>query len=129
VSSGDFDVAFITPVLTYGARYQEEQTRRRERGSAGRMTPPEQPATRSLLDFGNWSEYLEDFPPVLLVRVTPKFVEGFWTTVARGAARSPVDVGSWRSGVGGRELRTVSWPFVPPDFRQLLTFDVSTFDY
>ena len=26
-------------------------------------------------------------PPVLLVRVTPKMVESFWTTVARGAAR------------------------------------------
>jgi hypothetical protein len=29
-----------------------------------------------------------DFPPVLLVRATPRFVEGFWTTVARGAART-----------------------------------------
>jgi len=40
------------------------------------------------MDFGNWSEYVADFPPVLLVRVTPKLVEGFWTTVARGAART-----------------------------------------
>ena len=36
----------------------------------------------------NWSEYVADFPPVLLVRVTPKLVEGFWTTVARGAAQT-----------------------------------------
>jgi hypothetical protein len=28
------------------------------------------------------------FPPVLLVRVTPKLVEGFWTNVARGAAQT-----------------------------------------
>jgi hypothetical protein len=41
-----------------------------------------------LTDFGNWSEYLEDSPPVLLIRVTPRLVEGFWTTVARGAART-----------------------------------------
>ena len=39
-----------------------------------------------LMDFSNWSEYVADFPPVLLVRVTPKFEEGFWTKVARGAA-------------------------------------------
>ena len=39
-----------------------------------------------LMDFANWSEYVSDFPPVLLVRVTPKFEEGFWTKVARGAA-------------------------------------------
>jgi hypothetical protein len=43
---------------------------------------------RTLLDFGNWSEYVADFPPVLLIRVTPKAVEGLWTTVARGAART-----------------------------------------
>ena len=27
-------------------------------------------------------------PPVLLVRLTPKLVEGFWTKVARGAAQT-----------------------------------------
>ena len=43
---------------------------------------------RPLMDFSNWSEYVDDFPPVLLVRVTPRLVEGFWTTVARGAART-----------------------------------------
>jgi len=63
-TSNDFDVAFITPVMTYGAKAQP------------------------LTDFANWSEYLEDSPPVLLIRVTPRLVEGFWTTVARGAART-----------------------------------------
>jgi len=41
-----------------------------------------------LMDFGNWNEYVAGLPPVLLVRVTPKLVEGFWTKIARGAARS-----------------------------------------
>jgi S1-C subfamily serine protease len=68
MSSSDFDVAFITPVLVYG------EQRRSER--------------RPLFDFGNWSEYVADYPPVLLVRVTPRMVEGFWTKVARGAART-----------------------------------------
>ena len=40
------------------------------------------------MEFGDWSEYVDDVPPVLLVRVTPKLVEGFWTTVARGAAQT-----------------------------------------
>ena len=88
MSSSDFDVAFITPVLTYGAQYQSEQARGRER-SRGARTPDAEPAVvRPLMDFSNWSEYVADFPPVLLVRVTPKLVEGFWTTVARGAART-----------------------------------------
>jgi S1-C subfamily serine protease len=88
MSSSDFDIAFITPVLTYGAQYQSEQASRRER-SGGSRTPDAEPAlVRPLMDFSNWSEYVADFPPVLLVRVTPKLVEGFWTKVARGAAQT-----------------------------------------
>jgi hypothetical protein len=68
MSSSDFDVAFITPVRAYAGQ--------------------EQTATRAPLDFGRWSDYVADFPPVLLVRVTPKLAEGFWTTVARGAAQT-----------------------------------------
>jgi hypothetical protein len=59
--SADFDIAFITPVVAY----------------AGLQS----------MDFGNWHDYVADTPTVLLVRVTPKQVENFWTTVARGAAR------------------------------------------
>ena len=42
------------------------------------------------MDFSNWSEYVADVPPVLLVRVTPKLVEGFWTKVG---ARRGADAG------------------------------------
>ena len=88
MSSSDFDVAFITPVLTYGAQYQAEQASERERRSGTRSPEEAQAFVRPLMDFSNWSEYVADFPAVLLVRVTPKLVEGFWTTVARGAART-----------------------------------------
>jgi S1-C subfamily serine protease len=81
IASPTFDVAFITPVMIFGSRYQAEQMNRRTRG----------PGTGGvlisrLLDFGDWSDYLDGPLPVLLVRVTPKMVENFWTTVARGAA-------------------------------------------
>jgi S1-C subfamily serine protease len=67
--SSDFDVTFMTPVLIYRAREQADPA-----------------ISRALSDFGNWSEYVADVPPVLLIRATPKRVESFWTTVARGAA-------------------------------------------
>jgi hypothetical protein len=60
MSTSDFDVRFITPVQLA--------------------------ASQSLPDFSNWSEYVETTPPVLLIRVTPKFAEGFWTRVGRAAA-------------------------------------------
>lgn len=89
ITSSDFDVAFITPVLTYGAQYQAEQLRNRRTTSKDTRKPePEPTLVRPLMDFANWSEYVADFPPVLLVRVTPRLVEGFWTTVARQAART-----------------------------------------
>ena len=65
MSTTGFDIAFITPVHVYGAKDQ---------------------VRRPVMDFGNWSEYMADYPRVLLVRVTPKMVEGLWSRVARGAA-------------------------------------------
>ena len=88
MSSADFDITFITPVLTYGAQHQSEQASRRDRGRGGRLTDAGPAVERTLTDFGNWSQYVADFPPVLMVRVTPKLVEGFWTKVARGAAQT-----------------------------------------
>jgi S1-C subfamily serine protease len=87
-TSSSFDVAFITPPLIYGAQYQSERARRRTTSKDTRKPDLEPPVTRSLMDFGNWSDYAADFPPVLLVRVTPKLVEGFWTAVGRYAART-----------------------------------------
>jgi hypothetical protein len=78
----------MTPVLIYGAQYQAEQMSRRDRGRSGQPTDVEPAVVRTFLDFGSWSQYVADFPPVLLVRVTPKMVEGFWTKVARGAAQT-----------------------------------------
>jgi S1-C subfamily serine protease len=65
MSTANFDLAFITPVHIYGARDQ---------------------VPRPVMDFGSWSEYLADYPRALVVRVTPKMVEGLWAKVARGAA-------------------------------------------
>jgi hypothetical protein len=64
LTSFDFDVGFMTPVLTYYAQSQPNQ------------------------DFSNWSEYVSDNPPVLFIRVTPRMAENFWAKVARGAAQT-----------------------------------------
>ena len=88
MSSSDFDIAFITPVLTYGAQHPPRPTSGGERRRDARTSGAESAARRPLMEFANWSEYVADFPPVLLVRVTPKLVEGFWTKVARGAAQT-----------------------------------------
>jgi hypothetical protein len=86
LSSSDFDVAFITPVHTYIAQNPPMPARGRGQGNATRTPPVLAEPARSLTNFGSWSEYVAAFPPVLLVRVTPKEKEGFWTKVGRAAA-------------------------------------------
>jgi Trypsin-like peptidase domain len=86
MSSPDFDIAFLTPVLVYSAQHDTQQANAR----AGRTStggPGVQQGRQVILtDFGSWSDYFADVPPVLVLRVTPKLAESFWTTVARGAA-------------------------------------------
>ena len=81
-----FDVAFITPVLTYGAQYHADRVRRRTTSADTRTADPSPMQLRPIMDFANWSEYVWEFPPVLLIRATPKLAEGFWTKVGRVAA-------------------------------------------
>ena len=69
MSSSDFDIIFLTPVLVHGAQHSTHQ---------GKQV--------AATDFGGWSDYFADVPPVLAVRVTPKLTESFWMKVARGAA-------------------------------------------
>jgi hypothetical protein len=85
LSSSDFDVALITPVLTYAAQNPPMPANGRGQGNGPRALPAAPERVRSLTDFGSWSEYVSAFPPVLLIRVTPRLVEGFWTKVARAA--------------------------------------------
>jgi S1-C subfamily serine protease len=83
VSSSEFDVSFITPVMTYGIQNQANGGGRMMGGSDLQQGP-----LRALMDFGNWSEYVSDYPPVLLVRITPKMVESFLAKAGRAAAQT-----------------------------------------
>jgi hypothetical protein len=86
LAAADFDVYFITPVHLYAERHQPE--RGDSRASSGKGMTPEQVAEllSPVRDFENWTDYAADYPPVVMLRVRPKFVESFWTTIARGAA-------------------------------------------
>jgi S1-C subfamily serine protease len=84
ISSSEFDVSFITPVMTYGMENQATGGGRVMRGGSELQQGP----LRALMDFGSWSEYVSDYPPVLLVRITPKMVESFLASVGRAAAQT-----------------------------------------
>jgi S1-C subfamily serine protease len=83
VSSSDFDVTFITPAALARAQQKSDWT-------GGRSTRTAEAIARlgRVTDFGGWSQYFARAPSVLIVRVTPKLVEGFWKRLAREAART-----------------------------------------
>lgn len=82
-SSTDFDIALLTPPMIARARQRSDRT-----GGRDGRTPEAEARLGRLTDFGAWSDYFANFPPVLVVRVTPKLVEGFWKRLAREAART-----------------------------------------
>lgn len=77
LSTSDFDLTLLTPVVFAGVRGRLDFTGARDRELNG---------LRVAADFENWSGYVAEAPPLLYVRVTPRLVEGFWMKVARGAA-------------------------------------------
>jgi len=83
VSSADFDVAFITPLAIHQARQRADRT-----GGRSSRSPEAEARLGLLTDFGAWSDYFAGLLPVVVVRVTPKMVEGFWKRLAREAART-----------------------------------------
>jgi hypothetical protein len=83
LSSSDFDVVLLTPPIVQAAR-------ERAGWSGGRSVRTVEAEARlgQLTEFGAWSDYFRDLSPVLIVRVTPKLVEGFWKRLGREAART-----------------------------------------
>jgi hypothetical protein len=75
-ASSEFDIVFITPVLLSAAESQQGRT-----GGAS-----DTGGLRAVTDFGDWSPYVRQSPPVLFIRASPKLVESFWMKFARGAA-------------------------------------------
>lgn len=86
VPATDFDVYILTPPLIYGSQHPPERTNSRDLAREARNPELMQRSLRALSDFGNWSDYVSANQPVVYIRATPKLVENFWTTVARGAA-------------------------------------------
>jgi hypothetical protein len=83
VSSADFEVALITPPMVVRGEQRADWT-----GGTNTRPPEAEARIGRVTEFGDWSEYFAEHPPVLIVRVTPRMVEGFWKRLGREAART-----------------------------------------
>ena len=87
MSSADFDIALLTPTVVY-ADLNASSSKRRTTSKETRDPKADLSFFRPRMDFGGWSDYVADIRPVLLVRITPRFVEGFWAKIGRAAAET-----------------------------------------
>lgn len=84
--ASDFDVTFITPLLNHVVHHPPDRTTGATTPGGTRDSSEVELSRRALEDFGNWTEYVDEIPPVLLIRATPKLKESFWATIGRAAA-------------------------------------------
>jgi len=101
---------------------ERERLRAGWTGGRGGRSPEAEARIGRLTEFGAWAEYFADVPAVLIVRVTPKMVEGFWKRLGREAARTQgaelpsfkdfkADFLRMRASCGGVEVTPIH-PFV-----------------
>jgi hypothetical protein len=87
MSSADFDIVLLTPPVLY--RELHAPTTIPHTTSKETKSPQaELSFMRRRMEFGGWSDYVAEIWPALLIRVTPRFVEGFWAKVGRIAAET-----------------------------------------
>jgi hypothetical protein len=88
VPAADFDVSVITPVLLYGAEHGPDRAIERERAGAPRNPARCSPAWRRSRTSATGPTTSATIRPSSSFARRPKLAEGFWTTVARGAAQT-----------------------------------------
>jgi len=88
MSIGDFDVTFITPILTYGSKYALEQSALAEKTKRDKKAGAASSTVDPFAEYQNWAEYLGEFQAVLIIDARPKLTEGFWSGLNRGLAQS-----------------------------------------
>jgi hypothetical protein len=87
LSSANFDIVLLTPPVVYH-ELRAPTTVPHTTSKETRAPTAELSFMRRRMDFGAWSDYVSEIWPALLIRVTPRFVEGFWQKVGRIAAET-----------------------------------------
>jgi len=87
ISSANFDIVLLTPTVVYHELHAPT-TIPHTTSKETRSPNAELSFMRQRMDFGAWSEYVSEIWPALLIRVTPRFAEGFWAKVGRIAAET-----------------------------------------
>ena len=84
--SEDFDVTFITPVLTYGMQYAAQRTD--EQAKEARAKPGSVPAPIDpFVEFRGWADYVGGQRAVLIVDARPRLAEDLGWKLFRGFQR------------------------------------------
>jgi S1-C subfamily serine protease len=83
---GDYDVAFITPVLRYRQFSSEVRAAQEKQKRTRKSQTAAQDTFEPLDDLKGWAEYVGEYEPVLIIQASPKLKEGFWSGFGRAYA-------------------------------------------
>jgi hypothetical protein len=84
---GDYDVAIVTPILRY--RYLASEVKASEAKAKRNRNQAEALETfKPLDDLKGWEQYVGEYEPIILLQVSPKLKEGFWSAFGRGMSAS-----------------------------------------
>jgi S1-C subfamily serine protease len=87
-SMGDYDVAIVTPIVRYRRLAGEVEASKSKAKRNRNQSMAVQGTFEPLDDLKGWEEYVGEYEPTILVQVSPKLKEGFWSAFGRGMAAS-----------------------------------------
>jgi hypothetical protein len=85
---GDYDLAVITPVLTYRELAARVEAGRQKNKRNQKSATAAQGTFEPLDDLKGWEEYVGEYEPTLLIQASPMLVEGFWSAFGRSMSES-----------------------------------------
>lgn len=117
LSAGPYDVAILTPVLTYWMKWKDEIDAANERQKRKRK---DQQAAENVFkpldEMRSWAFYAGEYRPVIHIIAKPKLRETFWSAVGRGLVAGAAAYGGTYATLPPAKMRYAT------DFYQLRLF-------
>jgi hypothetical protein len=85
-SEADFQVALMTPLMTYRAESEAKREAEKTKNKRTRSKDSRQSNSAATDEFYNWAEYVGEYKPILIITAQPALGESFLGAVGRGVA-------------------------------------------
>ena len=85
-NEADFEVTFITPLTRYRADSEGKREGEKTKNKRTKSKASESSDSTITNELHNWTEYVGEYRPILIIDAKPNLGESFWGAVGRGVA-------------------------------------------